>query len=275
MALDPVLNFAKVAVSTGYDASATTVVLSDSEGAKLPAPATAGAFNLVWYNSTDYPDPSDDPNVEIVRVTARSTDTLTVTRGQEDTSGATHNTAGKTYKMVLGFTNKMKDDIETLIGEKLALAGGTMSGDIQLGETDIKLDATLSGDETWSGIVISGTAGAQLVVGEVCYLASSGKWLKVDGILDGTDTGFSKELGMCVLAASGDTEPTEILKYGKIRSAKFPALTVGSPAYLSDTAGEIVVAQPSTENFAIRIVGIAITAEDLLFNPSNDYIVHT
>ena len=275
MALDPVLNFAKVAVSTGYDASATTVVLSDSEGAKLPAPATAGAFNLVWYNSTDYPDPSDDPNVEIVRVTARSTDTLTVTRGQEGTSGATHNTGGKTYKMILGFTKKMKDDIETLVGEKLALAGGTMSGDIQLGETDIKLDATLSGDETWSGIVISGTAGAQLVVGEVCYLASSGKWLKVDGILDGTDTGFSKELGMCVLAASGDTEPTEILKYGKIRSAKFPALTVGSPAYLSDTAGEIVVAQPSTENFAIRIVGIAITAEDLLFNPSNDYIVHT
>ena len=156
----------------------------------------------------------------------------------------------------------------------LQKSGGTITGDIQLGETDIKLDETLSGDETWSGVVISGTAGAQLVVGEVCYLASSGKWLKVDGILDGTDTGFNKELGMCVLAASGDTEPTEILKYGKIRSAKFPALTIGSPAYLSDTAGEIVVAQPSTTNFAVRVVGYAITAEDLLFNPSNDYIVH-
>jgi hypothetical protein len=157
---------------------------------------------------------------------------------------------------------------------KLALAGGTMTGDIQLGETDIKLDATLSGDEKWSGIVISGTAGAGLVAGEVCYLASSGKWLKVDGILDGTDTGFSKQLGICVLAANGDTDPTEMLIYGKVRSAKFPALTVGSPAYLSDTAGELVVAQPSTTNFAIRIVGYAITAEDLLFNPSNDYLVH-
>jgi len=30
----------------------------------------------------------------------------------------------------------------------------------------------------------------------------------------------------------------------------------------------------STTNFAIRIVGYALTAEDLLFNPSNDYIVH-
>ncbi len=43
---------------------------------------------------------------------------------------------------------------ETPAGDstKLPLAGGTMSGDIQLGETDIKLDAVLSGDEKWSGI---------------------------------------------------------------------------------------------------------------------------
>lgn len=155
----------------------------------------------------------------------------------------------------------------------LPLAGGTLSGDVQLGETDIKLDAELSGDEKWSGITMAGTAGATLAVGDVCYLASSGKWLLNDGILDGTDTGFSKQLGICVLAG-GDTEPTEMLTYGKIRSAAFPAFTVGSPVYLDDTAGDLVVAQPSTTNFAIRIVGFAITAEDLLFNPSNDYIVH-
>jgi hypothetical protein len=148
-----------------------------------------------------------------------------------------------------------------------------MTGDIQLGETDIKLDAALSGDEKWSGIVISGTAGATLAVGDVCYLASTGKWLLNDGILDGTDTGFSKQLGICVLAST-DTNPTEMLTYGKVRSAAFPAFTVGSAVYLSDTAGDLVVAQPSTTNFAIRIVGYALTAEDLLFNPSDDYIVH-
>jgi hypothetical protein len=155
----------------------------------------------------------------------------------------------------------------------LPLAGGTLTGDVQLGETDIKLDATLSGDEKWSGIVMAGTAGATLAVGDVCYLASSGKWLLNDGILDGTDTGFSKQLGICVLAGA-DTEPTEMLVYGKVRSAAFPAFTVGSPVYLSDTAGDMDVTQPSTTNFAIRVLGYAITAEDLLFNPSNDYIVH-
>jgi len=75
------------------------------------------------------------------------------------------------------------------------------------------------------------------------------------------------------LAANADAA-TEILTYGKVRSAAFPTFTVGAPVYLDDTAGNIVVAQPSTENFAIRIVGYAITAEDLLFNPDNSYIVH-
>ena len=79
----------------------------------MPAPSTDGSFNLVWWNSTDYSDPSDDPNVEIVRCTARSTDTLTVTRAQESTSASTKNTSAKTYKMVLAPTKKLVDDIGT------------------------------------------------------------------------------------------------------------------------------------------------------------------
>ena len=67
----------------------------------------------------------------------------------------------------------------------------------------------------------------------------------------------------------------EMLVYGKVRSAAFPAFTVGAPVYLSDTAGDLIVTQPSTTNFAIRICGYAITANDLLFSPSPDYIVHT
>ena len=102
MALDNAKNFAKVTVSTGYDDNDTSVVLSSGDGAKLPTVP----FNAVWWNSTDYSDPSDDPNVEIVRVTNISTDTLTVTRAQESTSGSTKNTGGKTYKMIAGLTAK-------------------------------------------------------------------------------------------------------------------------------------------------------------------------
>ncbi len=111
--MDAVKNFAKVEVSQGYDAAATSIVLDTDEGAKLPGPSTDGQFNLVWWNSTDFPDPADDPNREIVRCTARSTDTLTVVRDQEGSGASTKNEGGKTYHMILGLTKKMMDDIKT------------------------------------------------------------------------------------------------------------------------------------------------------------------
>lgn len=125
MALDPVTNFGVVTVSTGYDASATSVALTSGDGAKLPQPSTDGSFNLVWYNATDYAAPHLDPNKEIVRCTARSTDTLTVTRAQEGTSASTKNTAAKTYVMVLAPTKKFRDDINaTTRSIVLTAAGG-------------------------------------------------------------------------------------------------------------------------------------------------------
>lgn len=115
--LDPVSNFAIATVTgaTELDDTDTTFSVGSGEGALFPAPATAGAFNIVMFNSTDYRNPSDDPNKEIMRVTARSTDNFTVTRAQEGTSAATHNTAGKDYKIILANTKKQRDDIETQI----------------------------------------------------------------------------------------------------------------------------------------------------------------
>ena len=124
MSLDPVINFGKVTVSIGYNASDTSIVLTTGHGANLPA---TFSYNLVWWDSTTYPDPADDPNVEIVRVTNRVTDTLTVTRAQEGTSATVKNIAGKTYKMILAFTKKMKDDIETAIPKENLLINGGFS----------------------------------------------------------------------------------------------------------------------------------------------------
>lgn len=142
MALDNFKNFAKVTVSTGYDDAATSVILAASEGTKLPTVS----FNAVWYNASDYFDPTDDPNREIVRVTNISTDTLTVTRAQEGTSAVTHNTAGKTYKMIVGLTAK------------------TLNTD--LAATYQPLDADLT---TWAGLTPS--ANAQSLVTAANYAA--------------------------------------------------------------------------------------------------------
>jgi hypothetical protein len=84
-----------VTVSTGYDSSATSITLSTGDGDTLPT----GSYLISWWNSTDYSVPTDDPSHEYVRLTSRSGDVLTVTRGQGGTSAVAHNTGGKTYKM--------------------------------------------------------------------------------------------------------------------------------------------------------------------------------
>lgn len=111
--MDALKNFALGTVSTGYDDEATEIVLTTDHGARFPTTAC----NLVWWNSTDYSNPADDPNVEIVRMTARSTDTLTIARAQEGTSAATHNTGGKAYSIMLSITSGQWDEARAVVIE--------------------------------------------------------------------------------------------------------------------------------------------------------------
>lgn len=174
--LDPVKNFAKVTVSTGYDNLATSIVLSSGHGAKLPDPATDGSFNLVWWNSTDFSDPADDSNNEIVRCTARSTDTLTITRAQEGTSATNKNTGGKTYKMILAPTKKLRDDVQTRI--RFGGDGSDGALNVTSGTTTIDLTTQKVVEKNYSSINVS--SGATLAfsnpnsVGTVVILRSRG-----------------------------------------------------------------------------------------------------
>lgn len=131
--LDAVANFAKVQVSTGYDQNAYSIQLITGDASKLPT----APFNVIWYNSTDYADPSDDPNKEIDRVSAVNTGTDVITlvnngtsrTPQEGTSASTKNTAGKVYKMINGITQKMITDIQNGLGKLIQLAAnGSVNG---------------------------------------------------------------------------------------------------------------------------------------------------
>lgn len=155
-------------------------------------------------------------------------------------------------------------------------ASFTFSDYIQLAEnTSIRLDQTLSADGTYSGTTIAGTAGATLAFGDLVYLSSSdSRWELADA--DSNTTSGGVMLGMCVLAAASDGDATIILLNGNIRAdTAFPTLTIGAPAYVSTTAGDIQVAQPSGTDDVIQVVGFALTADSLYFNPSPDYITHT
>lgn len=113
--LDPAKNFIKCLVDGEHDGVTTTILLQSGEGGQLPNPATLGAYNMSWWDITSFPDPSDDPNVEIVRVTGVTGDVVTVLRGQESIAASTKNTAGHQYLLALTITNKLRDNIETAL----------------------------------------------------------------------------------------------------------------------------------------------------------------
>lgn len=153
---------------------------------------------------------------------------------------------------------------------KLPLAGGTMTGNITLGEnTSIDLDPAGSADGKYSGICITGTAGATLAFGDLIYLAvADSRWELVDS--DSVTTS-DRMIGMCVLAADGDASATKILLQGQIRAdANFPALTIGAAVYAGETPGDIQVAIPTGADAVIRRVGYALTADEIYFCPSMD-----
>lgn len=102
--MDAHANFAISTVATAPSpaSSGTSLVVASGEGARFPATP----FNATIWPATARPDPA---NAEIVRVTNRSTDTLTITRAQELTSART---------VVVGdliaatITNKTLTDVE-------------------------------------------------------------------------------------------------------------------------------------------------------------------
>jgi hypothetical protein len=140
------------------------------------------------------------------------------------------------------------------------------------GCTGLLLLGSLDADGVYSGITIVGVAGTTLAFGDLVYLQTAdSRWELASA--DNAATGHNFKLGMCVLAAASDGSATVILLNGNIRAdAVFPTLTVGAPVYMGTTAGDIQTTAPSGTTDIVRIVGYGNTANELYFNPSNDYI---
>lgn len=141
MAFDAHSNFSYSTVATAPSpaTTGTSLVVAAGEGARFPA----APFNAVIWPTGVQPLST---NAEIVRVTARATDTLTITRTQEGTSARTVVVGDQ---IAANITNKTLTDIEAIDTTTVHLAGAeTITGlkTVSLAGSAVALAGRRTGD---------------------------------------------------------------------------------------------------------------------------------
>ncbi len=170
-------NNATTTLSAGITNVATSISVTAATGALFPAPTGSDYFYATLVNSSN--------QIEIVKVTARSTDTMTVVRGQEGTTARAYSSADRFELRITaaGMASKLDTSGGTVAG---AL---TVSGNMTLGSTTFNLA---------SGTTAFGVGTANFSVG-----------LQVGGVavvsLTGSQTLTNKTLTAPVIATISNT----------------------------------------------------------------------
>jgi len=135
---------------------------------------------------------------------------------------------------------------------------------------NINIDSTPTSDHTVTGIKTELTAGASLVFGDYCYVGTDGKMEKAIATAETT----ARVIAVCVDTIAEDAAGTFLL-HGFIRDDTYNFTTIGAKIYLSDdTAGALDLTAPTTTNYTTNILGIALTADVLYFNPQLVVVEH-
>lgn len=114
-------NNAASTLAAGITNVATTITLATGTGASFPALTGSDFFYATLIDNSN--------NIEIVKVTARSTDTVTVVRGQESTAARAYSTGDKFEMRITagGLANKLDKDTGGTLGGPLTLPATTAS----------------------------------------------------------------------------------------------------------------------------------------------------
>ena len=115
-----VTNNAFGTLNAGINSSATTIVLTAGQGARFPSLSAGDYFYATLIDTSN--------NLEIVKVTARSTDTMTVVRGQDNTTARAYSTNDRFELRPTAALFNEKADAADVVATYLPLAGGTLSG---------------------------------------------------------------------------------------------------------------------------------------------------
>jgi hypothetical protein len=138
-------------------------------------------------------------------------------------------------------------------------AVGTPSG--------VGLDVSLA-DTTSSGLTLEATVDTNAFgAGALVMLAADGNWDTADASAEAT---CDSMLGIAVDSGTGASKT--ILVQGLYRLDATYAWTVGATLWASETTGAMTETKPSTSSAIQRIVGYAITADIIYFDPDKTYV---
>jgi len=188
---------------------------------------------------------------------------------------ASHQNGGADEMTVVGLNGLLADDQHVLNAEVQAVSINNvkedttpeLGGDLNLNQKSLVLDPTPTVDHTWNGIETTHTAGENLVIGDVCYLKSDGKYWKVDADAEATTKGDILMATASITAAATGV----FLESGYIRDNTW-AWTTGQELFCSITPGNPTATRPSGAADIVRIIGHAYNADVIKFKVDETYL---
>jgi len=208
--------------------------------------------------------------------TLRQIAVVSLAVGDTWTLGGTYTNSGalKQSNELISYLQNVVEDATPQLGGNL----DTNGSDIILAETDsIVLDPEGSADGKFTGITFIGTAGETVAFGDIVYLkAADSEWYLAKA--DAASTAGIVAVAICVSAGTNGN-PVTLMTHGIVRAdAGFPALTIGAPVYISETGtttNTVTVTAPTTADAVVRVVGFALTANEMMVTISPDHITVT
>lgn len=123
-----------------------------------------------------------------------------------------------------------------------------------------ELDPTPDTDHSASGFIVTMTVDTN-TVGFGC-----GLYLASDGHFDEADASAAATMPCMALALEEGTGSKKVLLQGIIRDDSW-SWTAGGLLYVSTTAGNLTQTQPSGSGDQVQIIGVALSADVIYFNP--------
>ncbi len=109
------------------------------------------------------------------------------------------------------------------------------------------------------------TAGENLSAGDLCYLKSDGKFWKANASAQSTAAGMFALANASINANANG----EFILMGRFTTSE---LITGSIYFIDTLAGQITETKPSSSGQIVRIIGYALSATVLFFNPDQTFI---